>query len=248
MEISYPWETGSGRAETPAASKAPQPKRRGRRPAALTLAASSQTAAAPAWLYHHLTISGPAQPVAAFAQAARGAGVIPWRPDLDRIEEDVFNLAVSQAPERRNLTVAGCHILARQFRERVEIRQAKALALIGSSQACPFDLHVLLPVPETILQLGPAHPVALAWLSAHWGVSDGLRQVIVREQPKAERRMPAGYALIGYGFFTAGGVAQGAKTIGKRHGSDGETPHAAITQLVSRWPMLRFVLQPRRTG
>jgi hypothetical protein len=248
MEISYPWETGPGRAVTPAPSEAPQPKRRGRRPAALTLAASSRTVASPAWLYHHLTISGPAQQVAAFARAARGAGVTPWRPDFDRIEEDVFNLAVSQPPERRNLTVAGCHILARQFRERVEIRQAKALALIGSSRACPFDLHVLLPVPETILQLGPAHPVALDWLSAHWGVSDDLRQVVVREQPKADRRMPAGYALIGYGFFTAGGVAQTAETIDSRHGGDGETPQAAITQLVDRWPMLRFLLQPRPTG
>jgi len=253
MEISYPWETGPretgpGRAEIPAHSEAPQPKRRGRRPAALTLAASSRTAPSPAWLYHHLTISGPAQQVADFARAARGAGVIPWRPDLDRIEEDVFNLAVSQPPERRNLTVAGCHILARQFRERAEIRQAKALALIGSSRACPFDLHVLLPVPEAILQLGPAHPVALAWLSAHWGVSDGLHQVIVREQPKAERRVPAEYALIGYGFFSAGGFAQSAETIGHRHASDGETPHAAITQLGDRWPMLRFVLQPRPTG
>lgn len=246
MEIAYPWETGPGPAETPAPSEAPQPKRRGRRPAALTLAVSSQTAASPAWLYHHLTISGPAQQVAAFAHAARGPGVIPWRTDFDRIEEDVFNLAVSQPPERRNLTVAGCHILARQFRDRLEIRQAKALALIGSSRACPFDLHVLLPVPETILQLGPAHPVALAWLSAHWGVPDGLHQVVVREQ--AERRMPAGYALIGYGFFTAGGVAQSAETTGRRVGGDGETPHAAITQLVNRWPMLRFVLQPRPTG
>jgi len=31
-----------------------------------------------------------------FAAAARGAGVIPWRLDLARIEEDVFNLAAAQ--------------------------------------------------------------------------------------------------------------------------------------------------------
>jgi hypothetical protein len=46
-----------------------------------------------------------------------------------------------------------------------------------SSLACPFDLHVLLPVPEPILMLGPTHPNALAWLSTNWGVTDRLRQV-----------------------------------------------------------------------
>jgi hypothetical protein len=31
----------------------------------------------PQWVYHHLTISGPAETVAAFAVAARGSGVVP---------------------------------------------------------------------------------------------------------------------------------------------------------------------------
>ena len=34
------------------------------------------------------------------------------------------------------------------------MRQARAAALIGQSLACPFDLHVLLPVPPAILLLG----------------------------------------------------------------------------------------------
>ncbi|HEY2134103.1 MAG TPA: hypothetical protein VGH36_14210 [Acetobacteraceae bacterium] len=203
-------------------------KRRGRRPAAALRAARLAANAAPDWLYHHLTISGPTEILEDFAAAARGAGVTPWQLDTARVEDDVFHLAVSQPARQRNLTVEGCRILARQFRERVEARQAKAAALVGQSQACPFDLHALLPVPESVLLLGPTHPEALAWLAAHWGVTDGLRQVAVRAGATTGRRQKRGHAVIGYGFFTAG-----------------ETPHAAIAQLAARWPALRFVLVPR---
>ena len=133
---SEPWETGAEPAQAPLPD--PAPKRRGRRPAARTDAAAAH------WLYHHLTVTGPAGPLAVFAEAARGSGIIPWQIDAGRIEEDVFNLAVSQPPARRNLSVAGCRILARQFRERVELRQAQAAALVGHSRACPFDLQRLL--------------------------------------------------------------------------------------------------------
>ena len=83
-------------------------------------------------------------------------------------------------------------------------------------------------MPEAILQLGPTHPTALAWLAAHWGITDRLRQVSLRDKATAGRRLPTGHAVIGYGFFT-----------------HGETPHAAIAQLAARWPALRFVLQHR---
>lgn len=165
--------------------------------------------------------------VETFAAAARGSGVTPWRLDFADLEEDIFVRAVSQ-PRERKLTVDGCRILARQFRERVEARQARAAALVGQSRACPLDLHVLLPVPEAILQLGPTHPSALAWLAAHWGLTDRLRQVVVRDKATTGRRLPKGHAVIGYGFFT-----------------HGETPHAAITQLAARWTALRFSLVPR---
>ena len=221
FSLRYPWESETGPAEAPLPDPAPAPKRRGRRPAARTDAAAAH------WLYHHLTVTGPAGPLAVFAEAARGSGTIPWQIDAGRIEEDVFNLAVSQPPARRNLTVAGCRILARQFRERVELRQTQAAALVGCSRACPFDLQQLLPVPEAILALGPSHPAALAWLSAHWGTTDRLRQVAERTPPPG-RRLPQGHAAIGYGFFTAG-----------------ETPHAAIDRLALDRPDLRFTLQPR---
>ena len=163
-----------------------------------------------------------------FAAAARGSGVTPWQLDFAAIEEDVFVRAVAQPASHRNLTVEGCRILARQFRERVEMRQARAAELVGQSFACPFDLHALLPVPASILQLGPAHPDALSWLAAHWGVTDRLRQVVMRDNASTGRRLKRGHAVIGYGFFT-----------------DGETPHAAIGDFEKRWPALRFVLQPR---
>jgi hypothetical protein len=128
----------------------------------------------------------------------------------------------------RSLSIAGCRILARQFRERVEARHAQAVARVARSQACPFDLQVLLPVPAAILQLGPRHPAARTWLTVHWGFTDRLRQVVERPKPGIGRRLPTGHAVIGYGFFT-----------------DGETPQAAIAQLAAQWPGLRFSLVPR---
>ena len=205
---------------------AARPKRRGRRPAALVPAAVAQERAD--WWFHHLTISGPAATVDSFATAARGSGITPWQLDYAAIEDDIFVRAVSQPANRRNLTVDGCRILARQFREKVEVRQARAAALIGQSLACPFDLHALLPVPSAILLLGPTHPTVLSWLARHWGITDRLRQVSVRAKATAGRRLPAGHAVIGYSFFT-----------------HRETPKAAVDQLAARWPGLRFVLQHR---
>jgi hypothetical protein len=166
--------------------------------------------------------------VAGFAAAARGAGVTPWRLATDQLEEDLFLHAASRPPAERQLSIAGCHILARQFRTLVEAHHARAVARVGRSQACPFDLHALLPVPVSILSLGPTHPAALAWLSEHWGITDRLRQVIERPDATTGRRLPRGNAVVGYGFFTAG-----------------ETPHAATVRLAARWSVLRFVLRPR---
>jgi hypothetical protein len=229
----YPWDTEPAPAATPSLldldSPTPKPKGRprGRRPASATRAAARATGAATDWLYHHLTISGPAEALENFAAAARGSGITPWQLDFAALEEDVFVRAVAQPTSHRNLTVDGCRILARQFRERVEMRQARAAELVGQSFACPFDLHALLPVPASILQLGPEHPDARAWLAAQWGVTDRLRQAAVRDNASTGRRLKRGHAVIGYGFFTAG-----------------ETPQAAIGHFEKRWPALRFVLQP----
>jgi hypothetical protein len=206
----------------------PKPKRRGRPPRS-TRPLASVAGTTPDWLYHHLTAFGPAADVAGFAAAARGPGVIPWRRDFTRLEEDVFHLAVGQPVELRRLSVTGSRLLARQFSARAEAHHDRALGLIGSSRTCPLDLHVLLPVPPAILELGgPAHPAALAWLRAHWGIPEPPRRVVERPDATAGRRLPRRHAVIGYGFFTAG-----------------ETPTAAVHYLVPRWPTLRFVLRVR---
>ena len=83
-------------------------------------------------------------------------------------------------------------------------------------------------MPEAILALGPTHPTTIAWMSAHWGLTDGPRQVTERPGATAGRRLPRGCQAIGYSFFTAQ-----------------ETPHRAIAELGRRWPALRFALQPR---
>jgi hypothetical protein len=204
---------------------APAPKRRGRRPQAAPRAASATD---PTWLYHHLTITGPAVRVAEFAVAASGAGVIPWRFDTASIEEDVFNLAAAQPPHLRRLSIEGCRRLARQLRDRVEARAAQAVRLSETSKACPFDLHRLLPVPPTILPLGPSAPESVAWLEKHWGVSERLRQVAVRPDAKPGRRLRNGEACLGFGFFALAA-----------------TPQTAIVQIAATWPDLRFVMQAR---
>jgi hypothetical protein len=229
----YPWDNASAPAAIPSVPDETEskPKPRGRRPAPAGRSTLSVARAAPDWLYHHLTISGPAEAVATFATAARGSGVIPWQLDFAAIEEDIFVRAVSQPAGQRNLTIEGCRILARHFRERVEARQSRAAALIGYSLACPFDLQVLLPVPPSILQLGPNHAAALGWLAMHWGITDRLRQVAVRPKATTGQRLPKGHTAIGYGFFTAG-----------------ETPRSAVTRLDAQWPALRFLLVPRPSG
>jgi hypothetical protein len=225
-DLRYPWETDPPSVGGPPVPELtpPAPRRRGRRPAPHL---SNAAAEPPAWLYHYLTVRGPAEVVEDFAAAARGAGVIPWQLDFARLEEDLFHLAAAQPAAMRHLTIAGCRILARQFRERAEAHHARAVARVGQSRACPFDLQALLPIPPAILALGPTDKEALAWLLAHWGTTDRLRQVV--ERPPPVTPAPAvGHAAIGYGFFTAG-----------------ETPGAAITRLTARWPALHFGLQPR---
>jgi hypothetical protein len=232
MSIRFPWDSEPPApspilpsSDDPPATK--QDKPRGRRPAVATRAKSHQSATAADWVYHRLTLSGPAEVVEDFARTARGAGVVPWQLDLAALEEEVFARAVSQPASQRVPTVAGCRILAGQFRAMVEAHHARAVGLVGRSQACPFDLHALLPVPATILQLGPTHPETLAWLRQHWG-TERLRQVIEWPKPGIGRRLPAGHRVHGYGFFAYGG-----------------TPQPAVDRLAKAWLALRFVLQPR---
>jgi hypothetical protein len=180
------------------------------------------------WLHHRLVISGPVATVAAFAASAQGAGTIPWWLDAARMQEDLFHrLVAPPAPQTRSLSLEGARALARQLTEASVARHAAALARVGISRACPFDLHALLPVPPDILRLGPEHRKALAWLWVHWGTTDALRHAALEPAPVLRTPLPADVAEVRYGFWSADW-----------------TPWRAVTVLRERWPMLRLDIRP----
>jgi hypothetical protein len=131
----------------------------------------------PDWLQVTITITGAANQIAAFRKAAAGAGIIPWIFDYDRLEEDWFHLLMAPPAHQRALSLSGARILARRLREAAWARHEEAISLVGTSRACPFDLHRLVPVPFDILRLGDDDPRALAWLWQNWGTTWPLRRV-----------------------------------------------------------------------
>jgi hypothetical protein len=173
------------------------------------------------WLHHRLTIAGPDAPLTAFRQAAAGAGIIPWQLDLDRVEEDMFHLLVAPPRQPRTLSFAGAGIVAGQLREAVGRRHDLAVARVGTSRACPFDLHALLPVPADVLRLGPDHPDALGWLWQNWGTTHALRHV--SEQAADGEPPPApgevAWQLTGRRTGRRGGRWQHSLCAGQRCGS-----------------------------
>lgn len=181
------------------------------------------------WLYHRLQISGPAEQVSAFRKEAAGAGVIPWRLDLDRMEEDFFlRLAAPPPGHARTLSMEGARLLAAELRDAVARRHALAVDRVGQSSACPFDLHALLPVTAALLRLGPDHRDALAWLWTHWGTTQALRHVAA--EPASGRHPPSSsnLAVFAVAFWSADW-----------------TPWRALATLRERWPALRFAVTPR---
>jgi hypothetical protein len=181
------------------------------------------------WLYHRLTITGPEQDLAAFQDAAAGAGIIPWPFNLDRMEEDFFHRLVSPAPlRRRSLSLAGARILARQLRDAVDRRHDLALGIVGRSRACPLDLHALVPVPAAVLALGPDDPATLAWLWEHWGTTEPLRHVAeVTRSSAARSEPPRGPESFVVSFWSADW-----------------TPWRALAAIRACWPALRFQARP----
>lgn len=171
------------------------------------------------WLHHRLTIAGPPRDIAAFRDRACGAGTIPWRLDLERLEEDWFHLLVSPpAPQSRKLSFAAARIVAGQLRAAVARRDALATARVGRSHACPFDLHALIPVPDDVLRLGPDDPDAHGWLWEHWGTTQALRHVTLDR---------GGEDGIHLSFW-----------------SGDWTPWRAMRRLASEWPTLRYDVRP----
>lgn len=199
----------------------------------MTIAVSVETFGPPQrlahtdWLHHRLTITGPGETLAAFSVAARGAGIIPWQLELDRIEEDLFHRLIIAPRQRGGLGLAGARALARQLREAVEVRHEAAVARVGVSRACPLDLHTLVPVPPEILRLGPDDPAGLAWLWQHWGTTDALRHVAVEPARALRIPLPDDTASLRISFWSADW-----------------TPWRALATLIERWPALRFQMRP----
>ena len=182
------------------------------------------------WLRHTLVVTGPATGVEAFRSAASGAGTIPWRLDLDSLQEDWFHLLVS--PAARELSLAGARVLAGQLSEAVERRHAFAASRVGRSRACPLDLHSLVPVPTDILALGPDHPDALGWLWRYWGTTEALRHIVPEMAGNAARRPDA---------------VRSEETWRLSFWSADWTPWRAIARIREDWPALRFDVQPDYT-
>ena len=170
------------------------------------------------WVHHHLTIAGPGDILEAFRVAAAGSGTVPWQLDLERMQEDLFHLLAGAG----QLSLEGARLLAGQMRDAVSRRHALAVARVGHSRACPFDLHALVPVPADMLCLGPEHPEALDWLWTHWGTTEALRHVTRvddTDQPMTE--------LIKIRFWSADW-----------------SPWRALAKIRAAWPLLRFDLRP----
>jgi len=189
-----------------------------------TRAAAPQCLAHPDWLYHTLTVSGPAETLAAFRERAAGAGVVPWVYDYDRLEEDWFHLLLAPPAHERGISAHGARLLARQLREAVWAQHEHAASMVGISRACPFDLHRLVPVPFAVLRLGDDHPDALAWLWENWGTTWALRHVAALALSRAERaRLPPGQEGWRVGFWSADW-----------------SPWPALRRIQAGWPGLSF--------
>ena len=129
------------------------------------------------WLRNTLAVSGPTEEVARFTAAAAGAGVIPWQLDLATLEEE-FLLPMAAPPDGvPAISLSGAKLLARRLREAVALNHQRALARMSTDRSCPLDLHRLLPIPASILRLGPEEPASRDWLLAHWGTTRPLRHV-----------------------------------------------------------------------
>ncbi len=98
---------------------------------------------------------------------------------------------------------------------------------LGQSQACPLDLHALLPVPPGVLRLGADHPDALAWLWTHWGTTDGLRRVAIEPALVPRKSLSPGAATLRISFWSADW-----------------TPWRALAAVRERCPALRFDIRP----
>jgi hypothetical protein len=178
------------------------------------------------WLRHDLVVAGPTGDVAALRHFAAGPGAIPWvYPDLDREEEDRVHALLRPPDGSPGLSLTVARALARMLRAAAETQHHRVITGGGRSRASPFDLHVLVPVPDSILRLGPDDPASIRWLRQNWGTVQSLRHVRLRDAAPDRRLRRA--ARLRYEFWSADW-----------------TPWAAFQAIRSRWPRVVIDLRP----
>jgi hypothetical protein len=150
------------------------------------------------WLYNRLTVTGPAERVEDFRGAAAGPGVIPWTLDLAGLEEDFLLPMAAPQDGVRAISLAGAKLLARRLRDAVALNHQRALVRMATDRSCPFDLHRLLPIPASILALGPEESVSRDWLRTHWGVARPLRHVEALPTSLDGRKKRMGQLRVGF--------------------------------------------------
>jgi hypothetical protein len=184
--------------------------------------ASPLALATPDWLAHTLTVTGPADRVAAFRAAAAGPGLPPYQ-DRARLEADVMHALLAPPPVLRKISVAGARILAGQIGARIDAQASRAA---GRAAISPLDLHALLPVPPALWGLPPDDPRLTTWLWRHWGTTWPLRHVEEDQVSDPELlAVPAGQQMCRYRFWSADW-----------------TPWAAMAAIRTMWPDLCFAI------
>jgi hypothetical protein len=178
--------------------------------------------ATPDWLAHTLTVTGPADRIVAFRDAATGPG-IPAFQDRARLEEDVMHALLAPPPAQRGISVAGARILAEQIGEQIEAHVSRS---VGRGAVSALDLNALVPVPLALSHLSPGDPRLSAWLWRHWGTTWPLRHVEVNQPSELEiSGLPAGQGLCRYRFWSADW-----------------TPWAALATIRTVWPDLNLTV------
>ncbi len=133
----------------------------------------------PDWLYHRLTIVGPADTITRFRLAATGPGIVPWRRDYDALTDHLVMLLIQPNQSgHRTITIADARQLAGRLRDLYWRDDQSALDhYYRQTPRCPLDLHRLVPVPDEILRLGDDAAASRCWLWGHWGTTWQLRRV-----------------------------------------------------------------------
>lgn len=160
-----------------------------------------------------------------FCEAAAGPGIVPWRRDYDALLEHLVALLIR--PDRlgrRAITVQEARLLARKMRDQFWRDDQLALEhYYRQTRRCSFDLHRLVPVPDSILAVGSDADTSMIWMWKHWGTTWSLRRVCDRT---AHYRVDPATTRI-FEFWSADW-----------------SPWRAVATIAATWPRLTISLRP----